>query len=257
VLKLLAFVVADADTQAAVLRAYCPDVAAFADTAVVRQARTFATTLLQHPPVPELAAWAASCDSKGQGGPQAAQRSSAAAASPQRGAAHDLLVRLWLIWVLHGHSFRQGSALFQFSSTLRHTCAPSNTAHRTPAGDISSVVTAVDGGSGDDERQLPAAPAAQPGAASAAPAAAAAAAAAGLHVATADIAHGDVLTTCYLGLGHRRLMATAARQAALRDKFLLQCACHRCMCARTCAQPWCLVAGCCSCRSAHGQRRVL
>lgn len=207
VLKILAYVAASPDTQASVLRCFCPDTTAHADALVVRQARAFATCLLQHPPVPEFAEWAAQ------------QAEAAAAADTAQQAAFDVLVRVWLIWVMNGHASQQGSALFEYGSKLTHTCACPNTVYRTAKGDIASVVEAVDGGSGSLQ---------QPGAA-AAPAAGGDAAAAGSHLALSPISPGELLTTNYLGMGHKRLMSTPARQKHLQDKFLFTCTCRRCV----------------------------
>jgi hypothetical protein len=147
----------------------------------------------------------------------------------QQAEAADVLLRVWLIWVMNGHSFQQGSALFEYGSKLTHTCACPNTVYRTATGDIASVVEPVDGSSGSGSSGLQQ----QPGAA--APAAGAdAAAAAGTHQALAPIASGELLTTNYLGMGHKRLMSTPARQKHLQDKFLFECTCHRCV--LTCAR---------------------
>jgi hypothetical protein len=136
--------------------------------------------------------------------------------------AFDLLVRVWLIWVMNGHSFRLGSALFNYGSKLTHTCGLSNTMYRTAKGDIASVVESVDGSSGSSS--------AEGGSLQQQPPAAAGggdANAAGAHLAMAHIAAGDLLTTNYLGMGHKRLMSTPARQKYLQDKFLFTCTCHR------------------------------
>lgn len=211
VLKILAYVAASPDTQASVLRCFSPDTTAHADALVVRQARAFATCLLQHPPVPEFAEWAA----------QQAEAAAAASDTAQQ-AAFDVLVRVWLIWVMNGHSWMQGSALFEYGSKLTHTCACPNTIYRTAKGDIASVVESVDGSSSGSGGGLQ-----QPGAA-AAPAAGGDAAAAGAHLALAPISPGELLTTNYLGMGHKRLMSTPARQKHLQDKFLFTCTCRRC-----------------------------
>jgi hypothetical protein len=143
----------------------------------------------------------------------------------QQPSAFDMLVRVWLIWVLNGHSFKMGSALFDYGSKLTHTCAAPNTMYRTAKGDIAPVVESVDGSSsgssssGLQQQQ-------QPGAV---PAAGGGASAAGSHVALTHITPGDLLTTNYLGMGHKRLMSTAARQKYLQDKFLFKCTCHRCV----------------------------
>lgn len=215
VLKILAYVAAGPDTQASVLRCFCPDTTAHANALVVRQARAFATCLLQHPPVPEFAEWAA-------------QQAEAAAADTAQQAAFDVLVRVWLIWVMNGHSFNlkglQGSALFEYGSKLTHTCACPNTVYRTATGDIASVVESVDGSSSSSGGGLQ-----QPGAAAVPAAGGEAAAAAGAHLALAPISPGELLTTNYLGMGHKRLMITPARQKHLQDKFLFKCTCHRCV----------------------------
>lgn len=220
VLKMMAFVMASPTTQASVLRCFCPDTTACADTAVVQQARAFASCLLQHPPVPEFAEWA---DSHGSEQAAATTPSGQAAApgAAQNPAAFDMLVRVWLIWVMNGHNFKLGSALFDYGSKLTHTCAGPNTMYRTATGQIAAVVETVDGTSstsgGGLRQQQPAGGAAGD-----------ASSPAGMHIALTPIAAGDLLTTNYLGMGHKRLMSTPARQKHLQDKFLFKCTCPRC-----------------------------
>jgi len=244
----MAFVMASPTTQASVLRCFCPDTTAYADTAVVQQARAFASCLLQHPPVPEFNEWASSQGSQHQaaatppsglataaaaagdapptdtGGTAAA--AAAAAGQPgsevaaQNPAAFDMLVRVWLIWVMNGHNFQLGSALFDYGSKLTHTCAGPNTMYRTATGQIAAVVETVDrtsSTSGGGLRQQPAGGAA-----------ADAQSPAGMHIALTPITAGDLLTSNYLGMGHKRLMSTPARQKHLQDKFMFKCNCPRC-----------------------------
>lgn len=245
VLKIMAFVTASPSTQASVLRCFCPDPDAHSDAAVVQQARAFATCLLQHPPVPELAAWAqdqqaAAGDTCSSLAPAegAAEHAAAAAAGDAGGSAvaagpaaeqavqqrhpkaFDMLVRVWLIWVMNGHSFQMGSALFEYGSKLTHTCGLSNTMYRTAKGDIAAVVESVDGGGGSSGSS-------EGGSLRQAPAAGGGASAAGAHLALAQIAAGDLLLTNYLGMAHKRLMSQPARQKYLQDKFLFTCTCHR------------------------------
>jgi hypothetical protein len=145
VLKLLAFFSASPADQARVLACGSPDPAAFADAAVVRQAGLFAGQLLQHPPVPDCAQLVESaCKQQQQQGlegqeeglvaNQQQQDAGGTAEKPgntqqqqQQLSPHDLLVKLWLVWVTNGHSFRMGSALFHYGSKLTHTCAAPNT----------------------------------------------------------------------------------------------------------------------------------
>lgn len=239
VLKVMAFVTASPTTQASVLRCFCPDTDAYADAPVVRQARAFASIMLQHPPVPEFADWAAAQQpitaatahaSDAAAAPTGALTAAAAAGSgaaasmqQQHPQAFESLVRVWLIWVMNGHSFKLGSALFDFGSKLTHTCACPNTMYRTAKGDIASVVDSVDGSSSSSSgssslQQQPA---------GSAPMIGGDATAAGAHIALTHIEPGELLTTNYLGMGHKRLMSTAARQKYLQDKFLFRCTCHR------------------------------
>lgn len=251
----MAFVTAAPSTQESVLRCFCPEITAYEDAAVVQQARVFATCLLQHPPVPELAEWANSQRGAGAAGSDtppvdattAAAGGAAAADSADADAeelappaavgqevqrqhpqAFNTLMRGWLIFCMNGHSFNAGSALFSYGSKLTHTCAGPNTMYRTARGDVAAVVEPVDGSAGGGgggsgggvlRQQAPSAAAGGP---------AAAAAAAGVHVALVDISSGDLLTTNYLGMGHKRLMSTPARQKYLQDKFLFKCTCDRC-----------------------------
>jgi hypothetical protein len=137
ILKLLAFFSATAADQARVLACGSPDPAAFADAAVVRQAQLFAGLLLQHPPVPEFAGMvSAGCKQQQQQQQElldaaqeegAAKKDSKNPQQQQQFSPHDLLVKLWLVWVTNGHSFCMGSALFQYGSKLTHTCAAPNT----------------------------------------------------------------------------------------------------------------------------------
>jgi hypothetical protein len=245
VLKIMAFVTASEATQASVLRCFCPNVSSYADAAVVQQARAFAACLLQHPPVPEFADWADSCSQQGTGTAAAGEGEAASdrgleaesesadtavgtAAERQMQQEHpvafSMLVRVWLIWVMNGHSFQRGSALFDYGSKLTHTCACPNTMYRTAMGDISSVVESVDGSSGSSgsssalQQQLPPGGALVEGGGTAA---------AGAHLALQHISASDLLTTNYLGMGHKRLVSTPARQSYLQDKFLFKCTCHR------------------------------
>jgi hypothetical protein len=109
VLKLLAFLTAEPETQSKVLQCGSPDPTTFAGATVVQQAQLFAQLLLAHPALPEF-------DRLMQQQQQQQQELSA----------HDLLVKLWLIWVTNGHNFTSnrspGSALFEFGSKLTHTC---------------------------------------------------------------------------------------------------------------------------------------
>ncbi|WIA13990.1 hypothetical protein OEZ85_002553 [Tetradesmus obliquus] len=227
VLKLLACFSASSAEQSRVLACGSPDPAAFADAAVVKQAQLFAGLLLEHPPVPDfLELVDSACKQQQQ---QQLQEEEEALDAQQQDEAevggkqqqqqqwgpHDLLVKLWLVWVTNGHSFRQGSALFHFGSKLTHTCAAPNTAYRTASGDTAPVHGLGAGDSSNAQQQL-------------GPARPTAAAAAGYHVALSDIQPGDLLTTNYLGLGHKRLMSTPARQQLLQSKFLFKCTCDRC-----------------------------
>jgi hypothetical protein len=245
VLKIMAYVTASTATQASVLRCFCPDVSAYADAAVVQQARAFAACLLQHPPVPEFAEWVASCSQQetdtenlpaaGQGRaasdtdpePESESFESAVGTAAERQmqrehpVAFSMLMRVWLIWVMNGHSFQKGSALFDYGSKLTHTCACPNTMYRTAAGAISSVVESVDGSSGSNSGLQQPLPPGGP------PVEGGGTAAAGAHLALQHISTGDLLTTNYLGMGHKRLMSTPARQSYLQDKFLFKCTCHR------------------------------
>jgi hypothetical protein len=99
---------------------------------------------------------------------------------------------------------------------LLHCCMCA--AYRTASGDTAPVHGLGAGDSSNAQQQL--------GTAHPAPTAAAAAAA-GYHVALSEIQPGDLLTTNYLGLGHKRLMSTPARQQLLQSKFLFKCACDR------------------------------
>lgn len=229
-------------TQASVLRCFCPDITAYADAAVVQQARTFANCLLQHPPIPEFAEWAESQQRSSQQSTdtqQQPQDPTTDSSTPltqqqqqQNPQAYDTLVKVWLIWVMNGHKFKLGSALFDYGSKLTHTCACPNTMYRTATGDIAAVVETVDGsssGSAGSSSSLR-----QPPPAGAGAGADADAHAAGVHVALSPIATGDLLTTNYLGMGHKRVMSTPARQKHLQDKFLFKCTCSRCVCSACC-----------------------
>lgn len=246
----MAFVTASPVTQDSVLTCFCPDPTAHKDAAVVQQARAFAACLLQHPPAPEFAKWAEQTQSAAheasslQTPPAAGQTAApAAGAAPAEGPAaeelqvqqqqpkaFDLLVRVWLIWVMNGHSFRLGSALFNYGSKLTHTCGLSNTMYRTAKGDIASVVESVDGSSGSSSAEGSSLQQQPPAAAGGGDANAA-----GAHLALACIAAGDLLTTNYLGMGHKRLMSTPARQKYLQDKFLFTCTCRRSVGLHTCS----------------------
>ncbi|KAF6263849.1 hypothetical protein COO60DRAFT_305903 [Scenedesmus sp. NREL 46B-D3] len=205
VLKLLAYCSATSADQARVLACRSPDPAAFADAQLVQQAQRFAGLLLQHPPVPDFRELLeGACRHQQQQQQQQQQLS-----------AHELLVKLALVWATNGHSFGAGSALFRYGSTLTHTCAAPNTAFRTASGDTAPVHGQAAGDSSNAQQPL--------GAPRPAPAAAA-----GYHAALADVQPGEPLTTNYLGLGHRRLMSTPARQQLLRRKFLFKCTCDRC-----------------------------
>jgi hypothetical protein len=148
VLKLLAYFTATPEDQARVLACGNPDPAAFADAQVVQQAQLFAGLLLQHPPVPDFQELIASALNQPQQQQQDEDNAASAvhpqdenqqqqddaedAGKPQqqqqqRLSPHDLLVKLWLVWVTNGHSFRMGSALFHYGSKLTHTCAAPNT----------------------------------------------------------------------------------------------------------------------------------
>jgi cell wall-associated NlpC family hydrolase len=100
--------------------------------------------------------------------------------------------------------------------TKPHTSVTAAAAYRTASGDTAPVHGLGAGDSSNAQQQLgPARPAP------------AAAAAAGYHVALSEIQPGDLLTTNYLGLGHKRLMSTPARQQLLQCKFLFKCTCDR------------------------------
>jgi hypothetical protein len=87
-------------------------------------------------------------------------------------------------------------------------------AYRTASGDTAPVHGLGAGDSSNAQQQLGTA---RP----------ALAAAAGYHVALSEIQPRDMLTTNYLGLGHKRLMSTPARQHLLQSKFLFKCTCDR------------------------------
>jgi hypothetical protein len=237
VLKILAFFTADPDAQAATLQCAAPEEAAFAAAPIVQQAKLFAATLLADPPLPDFVAQVDAYlhrqkqeqqeEDQQPGGHCITAVGPPPSAAPLRRPppptdAAGLLTRLWLVWVCNGHALRGGSALFEHGSKLTHTCGAANTAYRTAAGapaPVHGLAPAEPAGTITTSSAAAARGAAAPGSA---------AAPAGYHVAQGAVLAGDLLTTNYLGSGHRRLLSTPARQRLLADKFLFHCDCLRC-----------------------------